>query len=212
MPGFFSFLRKQPQQARSRALVESVLQAAEQLLGSETEDPNGISVERIARRAGVGIGSVYDYFANGDSLWAGLLDLVTERNFQTLEARVNADDGRPYREQLVSLIDATLDVYLGHPARTRGIIVAIARLGWMKRVVSERDRFAHVLAARLQREFPHVADARARLRAEFLCDAVIGVVLGELWRDRDESARAAVREELRQLIMREVTALEQTRA
>lgn len=208
MPGFFSFLRKHPQQARSRALVESVLQAAEQLLGSETEDPNGISVERIARRAGVGIGSVYDYFANGDSLWAGLLDLVTERNFQTLEAKANADDGRPYRDQLVSLIDATLDVYLGHPARTRGIIVAIARFGWMKRVVSERDRFAHVLAKRLRLELPHVSEARAKLSAEFLCDAVIGVVLGELWRDRDEATRAQVREALRQLILRELGALE----
>lgn len=197
-------LRKEPKQARSRALVQSILEAAGDLLGKGSENPNDIPVQRIAERAGVGIGSVYDYFSNGDGVWAGFLSWITERNFVALEQKAV---GERFSDRLPDMVDGALDLYLGSPARTRGVALTIVRFGWVKRVVDERDRFARMLAARLGKELTHIPQARLDLLSEVLCDAMMGVVMGELWRERSDEGRAQVRSQLRGLVTREVNAL-----
>ncbi|WP_248802999.1 TetR family transcriptional regulator [Pseudomonas sp. MWU13-2100] len=54
--------RKQPQQARSSDLVDSILQAAIQVLAKE--GMRRFTTTRVAERAGVSVGSVYQYFPN----------------------------------------------------------------------------------------------------------------------------------------------------
>ncbi len=197
-------LRKEPKQARSRALVASILEAAGDLLGKGSENPNEIPLQRIADRAGVGIGSVYDYFANGEGVWSGFLGWITERNFTALEKRAT---GASFTEKLGEMVDGTLDLYLESPARTRGVVLTIVRFGWVKRVVAERDRFAHLLAGRLADEWTKVPRERLVLLSEVLCDAIMGVVMGELWRERTPERTAELRALLRGLVNREVAAL-----
>lgn len=54
--------RKQPQQARSTELVAAILQAAVQILAEE--GVTRFTTARVAEKAGVSIGSVYQYFPN----------------------------------------------------------------------------------------------------------------------------------------------------
>jgi len=54
--------RKQPQQARSSGLVAAILQAATQVLARE--GAQRFTVARVAEKAGVSVGSVYQYFPN----------------------------------------------------------------------------------------------------------------------------------------------------
>ncbi|MBV9750052.1 MAG: helix-turn-helix transcriptional regulator, partial [Acetobacteraceae bacterium] len=54
--------RKQPQQARSAELVASVLEAAAHVLAKE--GAHRFTTARVAERAGVSIGSLYQYFPN----------------------------------------------------------------------------------------------------------------------------------------------------
>ncbi|WP_434611565.1 TetR family transcriptional regulator [Pseudomonas sp. D2-30] len=54
--------RKQPKQARSTELVAAVLEAAVQVLASQ--GAQRFTVARVAERAGVSVGSVYQYFPN----------------------------------------------------------------------------------------------------------------------------------------------------
>lgn len=56
-------------------MVNAIIAAADQLL-ERNEDPSKVSFEGVARRAGVGIGSLYDYFA---------VARITEANFAALE-------------------------------------------------------------------------------------------------------------------------------
>lgn len=58
--------RKQPRQARSTRLVEDVLQAAIQVLASE--GAQRFTMARVAERAGVSVGSLYQYFPNKASV------------------------------------------------------------------------------------------------------------------------------------------------
>lgn len=54
--------RKQPQQARSTELVAAILQAAIQVLAKE--GATRFTTARVAEKAGVSVGSVYQYFPN----------------------------------------------------------------------------------------------------------------------------------------------------
>jgi AcrR family transcriptional regulator len=54
--------RKRPRQARSSELVSAILQAATQVL--ELEGATRFTTARVAERAGVSIGSLYQYFPN----------------------------------------------------------------------------------------------------------------------------------------------------
>src|SRR5688572_33297708 len=54
--------RKQPQQARSTELVAAILEAATQVLAKE--GATRFTTARVAEKAGVSVGSVYQYFPN----------------------------------------------------------------------------------------------------------------------------------------------------
>ncbi len=53
-----AFQRRRPKQARSQATYDSILEAAEQVLQREGE----LNTNRVAERAGVSIGTLYQYF------------------------------------------------------------------------------------------------------------------------------------------------------
>lgn len=200
------YLRKQPRQSRSRAVVNAIVEAADQLL-TRTGDPNQVSLQGIAERAGVGIGSLYDYFANREGLLGLFLSRLTDANFESLAQHVEATRGRPFEQGLAQLLDATLETYLAQPGRTRGVIGAIFRLGWVKPVVVERDRFAQLLAERLLEERPKLERPRAEAASRMLCDAIMGQVMAELWREPTPEQRSQHREELYAMVAAHVATL-----
>ena len=64
--------RKSPLQARSRATVDAILAAAAQVFA--THGYAAGTTNRIAERAGVSIGSLYEYFPNKDALLVAILE------------------------------------------------------------------------------------------------------------------------------------------
>ncbi len=71
--------RKMPTQSRSRVTVEVILEAAAHILA--TKGYEAFTTNRVAERAGVSIGSLYQYFPNKQSLLVALharhLDEIT---------------------------------------------------------------------------------------------------------------------------------------
>ncbi|MFP6560221.1 TetR/AcrR family transcriptional regulator [Paraburkholderia sp. B3] len=76
--------RKQPTQRRSAATVEAILEAAARIL--ETTGLPGYTTNAVAQRAGVSVGSLYQYFPNRDALTAALI----ERESAVLLSEVDA--------------------------------------------------------------------------------------------------------------------------
>ncbi len=64
--------RREPRQQRSQATVSAVLQAAEELFS--TRGFARTTSDDIARRAGTGVGSIYDYFPNKAAIAVTLLE------------------------------------------------------------------------------------------------------------------------------------------
>ncbi|WP_213949101.1 TetR/AcrR family transcriptional regulator [Luteibacter sp. dw_328] len=68
--------RKSPSQSRARVTVEAILEGAAHIL--ERDGIAGYNTNAVAERAGVSIGSLYQYFPNKDALTAALVDRETQ--------------------------------------------------------------------------------------------------------------------------------------
>jgi AcrR family transcriptional regulator len=66
--------RKRPTQARARQTVEAILQAAAEVF--EAHGLEGATTERIVERAGVSVGSLYQYFPNKRALLAAVAESI----------------------------------------------------------------------------------------------------------------------------------------
>lgn len=76
--------RKIPAQARSEFMVDILIEAAARIL--EERGFAGYSTNTIAEKAGVSIGSLYQYFPNKDALTYALIKRETQNFIQLLEA------------------------------------------------------------------------------------------------------------------------------
>jgi AcrR family transcriptional regulator len=76
--------RKQPTQGRSRFTVRQIVEAAARVF--EERGYAGATTNHIAERAGVSIGSLYQYFPNKESILAVLLEEHTRDAADTVEA------------------------------------------------------------------------------------------------------------------------------
>jgi len=97
--------RKFPRQARSNDLVRAILQAAVRVLAEE--GAHRFTTARVAERAGVSVGSLYQYFPNKASI---LFRLQSEEWLETTDllARILSDRSRPPLERIRSLVHAFL--------------------------------------------------------------------------------------------------------
>jgi len=95
--------RKQPQQARSAELVAITLQAAVQVLAKE--GAQRFTMARVAEKAGVSVGSLYQYFPNKAAI---LFRLQSDEWRQTSELLrgILEDDRKPPFERLRRLVHA----------------------------------------------------------------------------------------------------------
>jgi AcrR family transcriptional regulator len=95
--------RKQPKQARSAELVAAILEAAVQVLAKE--GAQRFTTARVAEKAGVSVGSLYQYFPNKAAI---LFRLQSDEWRQTSELLrgILQDRQRPPLERLRTLVQA----------------------------------------------------------------------------------------------------------
>lgn len=95
--------RKQPKQARSTELVAVILEAALHVLAEE--GAHRFTTTRVAERAGVSVGSLYQYFPNKAAI---LFRLQSDEWRQTTDllGRILGDVNKPPLERLRNLVQA----------------------------------------------------------------------------------------------------------
>lgn len=97
--------RKQPKQARSNDLIAAVLDAAVQVL--RTDGAARFTTARVAERAGVSVGSLYQYFPNKASILFRLQSDEWRRTSAILRD-ILQDSTRPPMERLRTVTHAFL--------------------------------------------------------------------------------------------------------
>jgi AcrR family transcriptional regulator len=111
--------RKQPRQQRSRATVEAILDAAAHVFESDGYAPG--TTNRIAERAGVSIGSLYQYFPNKDAILVALVERHIEEGLAAVGPLLLALREQPpsLREALTGLVGAMVELHRHRPALHR---------------------------------------------------------------------------------------------
>jgi len=105
--------RKMPRQARSQALVEAILEATARVLAERGYA--GTNTNIVAERAGVSVGSVYQYFPNKDSLVMALHERHAAQMSAAIEAVLAASQPRSLRGHVQAMVRASLAAHRVQP-------------------------------------------------------------------------------------------------
>jgi AcrR family transcriptional regulator len=126
--------RKTPRQPRSAETVASILEAAAQVL--ETEGLEGFNTNAVARRAGISIGSLYQYFPGKDALTIALM----RREAEHFRADLAMAPGQPSGVAAMNyLIAATVRQQLRRPVLARLLDVEENRPAFRAEVAESGD-------------------------------------------------------------------------
>jgi AcrR family transcriptional regulator len=99
--------RKQPVQARSAASVDAILEATIQVLLSVGKER--LTTTKVASRAGVSVGTLYQYFPNKSALLQGALIRHLDEVTRAMERVCREQRGKTLKEMATALINAFLE-------------------------------------------------------------------------------------------------------
>ncbi len=132
--------RKNPRQRRSRVTIDSIFEATIQvLLASGVEK---VTTIQIAERAGVSIGSLYQYFPNKRALMAAV---VRRHVSQVVDATIAACErahGRTIGEMCAAMMSAFVDAKTRRPDVSRALYLPSAAVNADAIVKEEATRCA----------------------------------------------------------------------
>jgi AcrR family transcriptional regulator len=157
--------RKAPQQARSNELVAAVLDAAVQVL--ETEGAQRFTTARVAERAGVSVGSLYQYFPNKAAILFRLQSDEWRRTSALLHA-ILEDRTVPPGARVRALVHA----FLHSECEEATIRIALNDAAPFYRDAPEaadaHAESAQVVRAFLQESAPRATDAQLTLAGDLI--------------------------------------------
>ncbi len=105
--------RKLPRQDRSRITVEAIIEATTHILVEEGYDK--ANTNRIAERAGISIGSLYQYFPNKESLVTALMEQHAQEMVELVGTKLDRLFDSPLEIAIPEIITAIIAAHAINP-------------------------------------------------------------------------------------------------
>ena len=158
--------RRTPRQPRSEATVEAILDAAFQLL--EQGGPRALTTNHIAERAGVSVGTLYQYFRGKQAILGALAQRQAAAARDRI-ARIVIDGPRISAVRLIVRTLAT--AFEGSPATRRALLDAFAAEAGDEAVMRHHRLFFEAITGKARFDFDMTPEA-----GFVLTHAVIGLL------------------------------------
>ena len=170
--------RKRPSQERSRATVDAICLAAIRVLKSEASP----STRRIARIAGVSVGTLYQYFSDQEAVLAELVRRQLTAMGEAMDVAMAKHAGHGLRAQVYAIVEAFARSKASDPGLNQALAMRLHAIAAMPIVVSFKAAIlAHVLAM-LEAHRDEIAVGHLLTAAQVVVDAVDGALFAEVMR------------------------------
>jgi AcrR family transcriptional regulator len=140
--------RKHPTQARAKATVDAIITAASQILIAHGYE--GTTTARVAERAGVSVGSLYQYFPNKEALVAALIERHADELVGTVRDVLQRHSRATLAECLRAAIDATMTAHRIHPRLHKILHEQVPRVGKLARAMRANEDITHEIERSLR--------------------------------------------------------------
>ena len=194
--------RKQPTQARAQHTVESILRATAHIL--RTTGWDACNTNAVAKRAGVSIGSLYQYFPSKEALVAALAEEHATRGLGVLmEAVTAAPRGTlSFEETVRHYIRAMVEVHAVDPKLHRVLVEQVPRLkGGFDVVRRVSTQSAALVRSWLETQREHIRAVDLDVATFMLVTSVESVAHLQVLERPEQLDQAALVEELSQLVL-----------
>lgn len=131
--------RKTPRQARSGTTVEAILAATVQVLLAE--GARRLTTTRVAERAGVSVGTLYQYFPHKDALLYAVIQRYLNEVADAVEESCQRNLGQPLTMASDALVAAYVDAKCAHAEASRALYLVSAELDMADLVNAVFKRF-----------------------------------------------------------------------
>lgn len=168
-------IRRKPNQERSRTTVEAIVEAAAQVFARHGYAAG--TTNRIAARAGVSVGSLYQYFADKDAVLAVLAHRHLEEGARRLEPllRELQEESPSVERGIHGLVEAMVELHRTDPGLHRVLFEESPRLGSVRREAEQLERAGREAVAAWLDARPEVTVSDPALAAELCINAVESV-------------------------------------
>jgi AcrR family transcriptional regulator len=119
-------VRKLPKQLRAKQTVDAIFEAATQVFEKANREP---SVQTIAERAGVSVGSLYQYFPTKESLVSALIRFHLKGRVDDLAERFKTVVGLPAEEAARVLVEGWVSMMRPRLGIERAMMRSFVRVG-----------------------------------------------------------------------------------
>jgi AcrR family transcriptional regulator len=119
--------RKAPGQARSKETVNVILEASARIL--ESEGLRGFNTNAVAAKAGVSVGSLYQYFPNKDAILLALINSFEDATQEAIVEAMRLGRGRTLKPRLRLFVRALVVMHYRRPRLNRLLEAEEERLG-----------------------------------------------------------------------------------
>lgn len=162
---------RKPKQQRSQDMVAAIISAGARILARKGWA--GFTTNAVAERAGVSIGSLYEYFRNKQALVDAIADAHIENGERLIElAGTIAAGSRAPAEVVEMLVDGAISLHADDPKLHRVLSSEVPLSPLIRhRVARLRSRLVDLVAQSLRDQV-----AEPRLAAQLLVDATDAIV------------------------------------
>lgn len=169
--------RKTPVQARAAATVEAIFEATIQVLLSLGADR--LTTTRVAQRAGVSVGTLYQYFPHKRALLYAVFEAHMETVTAKIEAACERAQGKPLAEMIRQVVEAFVDAKMERSDVSVALYNVAADVGGHAAVKRSVQRSRKAMEAMLQTA-PNVALLPDRFAIDLMLAAISGVMRSAL--------------------------------
>jgi len=147
--------RKKPTQSRSKVTFNAVLQATAQILGRD--GIKGLSTNRIAERAGVSVGSLYQYFPNKESILATMVERYLKKRFQMVINELKKDQSKDLEKIVEAIIEVIVENKKSNSKVERILDFYFTRAGGIELMALQDDLIVNHIKETLAQAYPKIA-------------------------------------------------------